>query len=63
MATLDKRLTVLEFKQALADFSGMIVDELNSHLGTLKAGSLEWFRVILTGIWRTGSRLPISSVR
>lgn len=62
MSTLDKRLTVLESKQARADLDGMTGAELDAHLGALKADSLEWFRVMLTGIWRKGSRLHISSV-
>lgn len=62
MATLEKRLMALEGKQARGDLAGMTVAELHTHLATLQAGSPEWFRVLLTGIWRKGSRLPISTL-
>lgn len=63
MATIEKRLKELETKQASADLTGMTDEELDAHLGELKAGSPEWFRVMLTGISRKGSRLPISTGR
>jgi hypothetical protein len=63
MATIDKRLKELEGKQASADLTGMTGSELDAHLGALEAGSPEWFRVMLTGIWRKGSKLPISTSR
>lgn len=63
MATIDKRLKELESKQASADLTDMTDDELDAHLGELKAGTPEWFRVMLTGIWRRGSKLPISTSR
>jgi len=63
MTTLDKRLTALESKQASADLAEMTVDELYTHLGTLKAGSPEWYEVLIAWIGRKGSRLPISTRR
>lgn len=59
MATIEKRLMALEGKQSSADLAGMADAELDTHLGALKAGSPEWFRVLLTGIWRRGSKLPL----
>jgi hypothetical protein len=63
MATTEKRIAALESKQANTDLAGMTVGELDTHLGALEAGSPEWFRVLLTGIWRKGSKLPISTTR
>jgi hypothetical protein len=59
MAKLDKRLTDLEGKQSSADLGVLTVERLDAHLGTLTPGTLEWFRVMLAGIWGKGSRLPI----
>lgn len=61
MATIERRLMALEGKQSSADLAGMTDSELDAHLGTLKAGSPEWFRVMLAGIWRRGSRLPLAT--
>lgn len=63
MATLEQRLMALEDKQARGDLAGMTVAELDIHLATLRAGSPEWFRVLMAGISRRGSRLPISTSR
>lgn len=63
MATLEKRLMALEGKQARGDLAGMTVAELDTHLATLQAGSPGWFRVLLAGISRKGSRLPISTLK
>ena len=63
MATIDRRLTQLEGKQSSGDLAGMTVDQLDARLETLTPGTLEWFRVMLAGIWRRGSRLPISTAR
>jgi len=63
MATLQQRLTALEGKQASADLAGMTDAELDAHLGTLQPGSPQWFRVMLAGIRRKGSKLPISTTR
>lgn len=62
MPTLEQRLTVLESKQAHDDLSAMTDEELNAYLGTLEAGTPTWFKVMLRGIWRRGSRLPISTI-
>jgi hypothetical protein len=59
MTTIKKRLMALESKQSSADLAEMTDSELDAHLGALKAGSPEWFRVMLAGICRKGSRLPI----
>jgi hypothetical protein len=63
MATTEKRIAALETKQANTDMAGMTAAELDAHLGALEAGTPEWFRVMLTGIWRRGSKLPISTAR
>ena len=63
MATIEKRLKELESKQSSADLAEMTDSELDAHLGALKAGSPEWFRAMLAGIWRRGSKLPISTSR
>jgi hypothetical protein len=59
MATLEKRLTALEVKQSSSDLTGLTDSELDTHLGALEAGTPEWFRVMLAGIWRRGSKLPL----
>ena len=59
MATLDRRLIQLEGKQTSGDLAGMTADQLDARLGTLQAGTFEWFRVLVAGIQRKGSRLPI----
>lgn len=59
MSNIDKRLTQLEGEKLNADLDRMTVEQLDSHLIELKAGSPEWFRVLLAGIWRRGSRLPL----
>ena len=63
MPTLDKRLTALEDKHSSADLSAMTADELDAHLDTLEADSPQWFLVLLEGISRRGSRLPISTAQ
>ena len=63
MATLDRRLTDLERKHSGSDLRGMTADQLYARLETLTPGTLEWFGVMLAGIWRKGSRLPISTAR
>lgn len=63
MRTLDKRLTALEGRHGGADLSGMTVDELDAHLATLEAGTPRWWKVLLAGISRRGSRLPISTAQ
>lgn len=60
MATNEKRLTALEGKQSSSDLAGMTDAELDARLETLQAGSPEWYRVLLAGISRRGSRLPIA---
>ena len=59
MATLDRRLTQLEGKQSSGDLTGMTVEQLDTHLVTLQAGSFEWLRVLVAAIQRRGSRLPL----
>jgi hypothetical protein len=61
MPTLEKRLTTLEGKHSSIDLNGMTAEELDAHLSTLKPGSPQWFLVLVTGISRRGSRLPISA--
>lgn len=61
MPTLEKRLTALESKHSSVDLNGMTAEELDAHLSTLKPGSPQWFLVLVTGISRRGSRLPIST--
>ena len=56
-----KRLTALESKQSSSDLAGLSDAELDTRLGTLQAGSPEWYRVLLAGISRRGSRLPLAS--
>lgn len=63
MPTLDKRLTALEGKHCGAALDAMTADELDTHLATLEAGSPRWFLVLLEGISRRGSRLPISTAQ
>ena len=63
MPTLEKRLTALEGKHSSADLDAMTVEELDAHLDTLEAGSPQWFLVLLEGISRRGSRLPISTTQ
>lgn len=62
MATMEKRLADLESKQINSDLSRMTTEQLDAHLATLKAGTLEWFRVMLVGIQRRGSRLPLATI-
>jgi len=62
MATIQKRLTVLESKQANADLAGMTDAELDACLGALQAGSPQWFKALMAGIWRKGSRLPLKNL-
>ena len=61
MAKNEKRLTALEGKQSSSDLAGMTDAELDAGLGALQAGSPEWFRVLLAGISRRGSRLPLAT--
>ena len=63
MGSLDRRLSVLEGQQISTNLCGLSADQLDAHLGALQAGSFEWFRVMLAGIWRRGSRLPLKSGR
>jgi hypothetical protein len=63
MPTLEKRLTVLEGKHASVELNDMTAEELDAHLDTLKPGSPQWLLVMLAGISRRGSRLPISAVQ
>jgi hypothetical protein len=63
MQTLKKRLTDIEGKYSSADVNGMTTEELDAHLSTLEVGSSRWFAVLVTGISRRGSRLPISTAR
>ena len=60
MAKNEKRLTALESKQSSLDLAGMTDAELDTRLETLQAGSPEWYRVLLAGISRRGSRLPLA---
>jgi len=63
MATLDRRLAELESKQTSSDLRELSADQLHAHLGALQAGTFEWFRVMVAGIQRRGSRLPLKSRR
>ena len=63
MATLDKRLTDLEGKHSGSDLRGMTAEQLDAHLGTLQAGTFEWFRVMIAAIQRRGSPLPLNRGR
>ena len=60
MATLNKRLTALEGKLSSSDLDEMTNSELDAYLAALKSGSHEWFRALLSKIWRRGSRLPLA---
>ena len=62
MVTLDRRLTDLERKQSGSDLRGMTADQLDAHLVTLQAGTLEWFRALVASIQRRGSRLPLATL-
>jgi hypothetical protein len=50
----------LEGKQSSSDLAGLSDAELDARLGALQAGSPEWYRVLLAGITRKGSRLPLA---
>ena len=60
MATLNKRMTALEVKLSISDHDEMTNSELDAYLAALNAGSHEWFRALLSNIWRRGSRLPLA---
>jgi hypothetical protein len=59
MVTLNRRLAELESKQTSSDLRGMTAEQLDARLVTLQAGSFEWLRVLVAGIQRRGSRLPL----
>jgi len=61
MATLGKRLSFLEGQQISTNLRGLTADQLDAHLGTLQAVTFEWLRVMVAGIQRKGSRLPLST--
>ena len=63
MGTLSKRLADLESKQSSTDLRGLSADQLDAHIGALQAGTFEWFRVLIAGIQRRGSRLPLHGKR
>ena len=63
MGTLDRRLSVLEGQQISTDLRGMSIEQLDAHLAALEAGSPDWFRAMVVGIQRRGSRLPLKRDR
>lgn len=59
MGMLSRRLSILEGQQISTDLRGMSTKQLDAHLATLQAGTFGWLRVLVAGIQRRGSRLPL----
>ena len=58
MASLEKRVVLLETAQVNANLSGMTSEQLEAYLLDPNRG--DWIAAMLEKVWRTGSRLPLN---
>ena len=58
MASLEKRIVLLEAAQVNTDLSRMTDEQLDTYL--LDPNREDWTTAMLERVWRTGSRLPLN---